>query len=202
MFPRNETRNEGTFACSTGTKTGTRVHSPEAPFCETALLSPSDQPQHACVFRTRSEKNGQNVVDLSCFPCFVCEHLGTLLSNSNFYKHLGHTKRGGVTMTLLVPFFSSIWVSWDPQTLQNKGNTNYKLTLFTPHMHSNTQAFRPFNVGVHQLAFVSELARLDVNQVFSIRIPLWKNSKRQRKPRKTKKQKQKGSKRLEKIFER
>ena len=43
MFPRNENRNEGTFACSPGTKTGTRAHSPKPPFCETALLSPSER---------------------------------------------------------------------------------------------------------------------------------------------------------------
>ena len=42
MFPRNENRNEGTFACCPGTKTGTRVHSPKPPFYETALLSPGD----------------------------------------------------------------------------------------------------------------------------------------------------------------
>ena len=38
MFPRNENRNEGTFACSPGT----RAHSPKPPFYETALLSPSE----------------------------------------------------------------------------------------------------------------------------------------------------------------
>ena len=58
MFPRNENRNEGTFACSPGTKTGTRVRSrvhperktgtrarsPKPPFFyETALSSPSDR---------------------------------------------------------------------------------------------------------------------------------------------------------------
>ena len=58
MFPQNENRNkgtfacsprtktgtwnDGTFACSPGTKTGTREHSPKPPFYETALLSPSD----------------------------------------------------------------------------------------------------------------------------------------------------------------
>ena len=56
MFPRNENRNEGTFACSPrnetgtgvrshvppGTKIGTRVHSAKPPFYETAILSPSD----------------------------------------------------------------------------------------------------------------------------------------------------------------
>ena len=42
MFPRNENRNEGKFACSPGTKTGMRVHSPKPPFYEPALLSPSD----------------------------------------------------------------------------------------------------------------------------------------------------------------
>ena len=42
MLPRNENRNEGTFGCSHGTKTGTRVHSPKPPFYETALLSPSE----------------------------------------------------------------------------------------------------------------------------------------------------------------
>ena len=31
MFPRNENRNEGTFGCSTGTKTGTRVRSHAPP---------------------------------------------------------------------------------------------------------------------------------------------------------------------------
>ena len=39
MFPRDESRNEGTFACSPGTKTGTRAHSPKPPFYETTLLS-------------------------------------------------------------------------------------------------------------------------------------------------------------------
>ena len=42
-LPRNEDRNEGTFACSPGTKTGTRVRSPKPPFYETSLLSPSDK---------------------------------------------------------------------------------------------------------------------------------------------------------------
>ena len=42
MFPRNKNRNGGTFGCSPGTKTGTRVHSPKPPFYETALLSPGD----------------------------------------------------------------------------------------------------------------------------------------------------------------
>ena len=40
MFPRNEIRNEGTFACSPRTKTGTRARSPKPPFYETALLPP------------------------------------------------------------------------------------------------------------------------------------------------------------------
>ena len=42
IFPRNENRNEGTFACSPGTKIGTRVHSPKPPFYKTALLSPGE----------------------------------------------------------------------------------------------------------------------------------------------------------------
>ena len=42
MFPRNEKRNEGTFACSPGTKTGARARSPKPSFYETALLSPSE----------------------------------------------------------------------------------------------------------------------------------------------------------------
>ena len=42
MFPQNENRNKGTFACSPGTKTGTRAHSPKPPFYETALLFPSE----------------------------------------------------------------------------------------------------------------------------------------------------------------
>ena len=37
MLPRNENRNEVTFACSPGTKNGTRVRSPKPPFYETAL---------------------------------------------------------------------------------------------------------------------------------------------------------------------
>ena len=32
MFPGNEDRNEGRFACSLGTKTGTRAHLPKPPF--------------------------------------------------------------------------------------------------------------------------------------------------------------------------
>ena len=39
MFPRNENRNEGTFACSPRTATGTRVHLPKPPFYETARLA-------------------------------------------------------------------------------------------------------------------------------------------------------------------
>ena len=42
MFLWNENRNEGTFACSPGTKTGTRAYSPKPPFSETALLSSSE----------------------------------------------------------------------------------------------------------------------------------------------------------------
>ena len=42
MFTRNENRNEGTFACSPGTKSGTRAHSPKPPLYETTLLSPSE----------------------------------------------------------------------------------------------------------------------------------------------------------------
>ena len=38
----NENRKEGTFACSCGTKTGMRAHSPKPPFYETALLSPGE----------------------------------------------------------------------------------------------------------------------------------------------------------------
>ena len=37
MFLRNENRNEGTFACSPGMKTGPRARSPKPPFDETAL---------------------------------------------------------------------------------------------------------------------------------------------------------------------
>ena len=39
---RKPDRNEGTFGCSPGTKTGTRLHSPKPPFHEIALLSPGD----------------------------------------------------------------------------------------------------------------------------------------------------------------
>ena len=49
--PRNENRNEGTFACSPRTKTATRVRSPQPPFYETILLSPSEissQTIHVC----------------------------------------------------------------------------------------------------------------------------------------------------------
>ena len=45
MFPQNENRNEGAFACFPGTKTGMRAHSPKPPFSETALLPPSDIPK-------------------------------------------------------------------------------------------------------------------------------------------------------------
>ena len=42
MFSRNENRNEGTFACSPGTKAGTKVRSPKPPFYKTALSSSSE----------------------------------------------------------------------------------------------------------------------------------------------------------------
>ena len=40
MFPRNENRNEGTFACSPGTKTGTRIRSPKPPFTKPPFYLP------------------------------------------------------------------------------------------------------------------------------------------------------------------
>ena len=45
MFPQNENRNEGAFACSPGMKTGTRAHSPKAPLTKPAfcLLSKVQQ---------------------------------------------------------------------------------------------------------------------------------------------------------------
>ena len=52
MFPRNENRNESTFACSPGTKTGTRAQAPTPPFYETALLSPSEF-LHLMIWRQR-----------------------------------------------------------------------------------------------------------------------------------------------------
>ena len=64
IFPRNENRNEGTFACSPGTKTRTRLHSPTPPFYETALLSPLDlrefQPSGSYP-RHRQNKTGTKV---------------------------------------------------------------------------------------------------------------------------------------------
>ena len=50
-LPRNESRNEGTFACSPGTKIGTRVHSPKTPFHETTLLSPGESPKDMAVLK-------------------------------------------------------------------------------------------------------------------------------------------------------
>ena len=38
MFPRNENRNEGTFGCSSGTKTGTRVCSRVLPGTKTQAV--------------------------------------------------------------------------------------------------------------------------------------------------------------------
>ena len=89
MFPRNENRNEGTFACSPGTKTGTRVRShvsperktsmarlPNPPFYETALCLLSvyvkiaipywpTQPREACAcdtyFGIRPTTPGQRI---------------------------------------------------------------------------------------------------------------------------------------------
>ena len=40
MFPRNENRNEDTFACSPGTKTGTGACSPKPPFYEPPFYLP------------------------------------------------------------------------------------------------------------------------------------------------------------------
>ena len=60
MFPRNENRNEGTFACSAGT----RVHSPKPPFYETALLSPSD-------LRDMRDVRTCNVTEIG-LSCCVC----------------------------------------------------------------------------------------------------------------------------------
>ena len=61
MFPQNENRNEGTFACSPGTITGTRAHSPKPPFYETALSSPRQTPRnHNPILPNRSFLGSQH----------------------------------------------------------------------------------------------------------------------------------------------
>ena len=58
LFPRNENRNEGTFACSPGTKTGTRGHSPKPPFYE----PPSSL---TVILKSSSDSENINSVDIS-----------------------------------------------------------------------------------------------------------------------------------------
>ena len=62
---------------------------------------------------------GQNGLDLSFSPCFACWHMGTLLSSPSFTSTWGTQK--GCDNDIFRAVFPSIWVSWDPQTLQNKG---------------------------------------------------------------------------------
>ena len=52
--------------------------------------------------------------------------MGTLLSNPGFYWHLGHTHKKGCDNDTFRALYPSIWVFWDPQTLQNKGK--HKMT--------------------------------------------------------------------------
>ena len=102
MFSQNEKNwNEGTFGCSPGTKTGTRVRSrvpgtktgtrarsPKPPFYETALLSPSDlrgadtqTPTRHSVFSTHS--------DTQAVPAFHCIRMfkGIFRRSSVFKTH-------------------------------------------------------------------------------------------------------------------
>ena len=74
--PRNENRNEGTFACSPGTKTGTRAHSPKPPFYETALLSTL----------STLDKRGCNVC--LCLSTFAC--VGFASTFACVYQRLYH----------------------------------------------------------------------------------------------------------------
>ena len=55
MFPGANNRNKGAFACSPGTKTGTRVRSPKPPFYETALLSTSENRYNVANWRSRRD---------------------------------------------------------------------------------------------------------------------------------------------------
>ena len=77
MFPRNENRNEGTFACSPGTKTGTRVRSPKPPFYETVLLAPNDKPFDISIIESISLH--------TLAPKMVCLSRGLILLASNRY---------------------------------------------------------------------------------------------------------------------
>ena len=81
MLPRNENRSEGTFACSPGTKTGTRAHSPKPPFYETALLSPSD------VF-TLSSCLSVLCILFCCLLRLISPSLSLYISQSHFLQSL------------------------------------------------------------------------------------------------------------------
>ena len=52
MFPRNENWNEGTFACSPGTKTRTRARSPKPPFTKPPFYLPVKENRHTTMITT------------------------------------------------------------------------------------------------------------------------------------------------------
>ena len=78
---------------------------------------------------------GQDGVDLSFLPGALLDsvwgHCSEVQVVTSIWGAPAHIRNG--TMTLFVLFFPSIWVSWDAQTLQNKGKMpNDKSTLFYP----------------------------------------------------------------------
>ena len=108
MFPQNENRNEGTFACSPGTKTRTSVHSPKPPFYETALLSPGDNgnllPQGVSnvPWRKRALRPTQRIIQ-GYFKPFTCDPVCLVQTRFRASGPKSEERNKGKTLVLASP---------------------------------------------------------------------------------------------------
>ena len=109
MFPRNENRNEGVFACPPETKTGTRAHPPNHPFtrppcclpviCEDFwfLVQEQNQPKSKFLGRCPADIRGSIRTDIPA------QNFGQGCSKSWKNKHLGadiHDPKARTSTTL------------------------------------------------------------------------------------------------------
>ena len=148
MFPQNENRNEGTFACSPGTKTGTRVHSPKPPFYETALVSPNEKPPQ--IFFVQSFSTTLQVMDVHTWNhgrlhqkvrvpvapvvgrnLLTTGHLGTRVMNVREIR-----SEKFIFMLIFLPWFT-ILTKW----LQMKIWAFYFAPVFVVEMQMNSPGF-------------------------------------------------------------
>ena len=77
---------------------------------------------------------GQHGVDLPFFLCFARQMLvyGDTALKPQFLLAFGAHKDWGVTVTLFLLFFPSIWVSWTPKHCKTRENARWQIDLVLP----------------------------------------------------------------------